>query len=327
MIRVRHILRQTKRGARLSLQRARNRQNPLILMYHRVADVKHDPWFLAVRPDNFAAQMRMLAKYRKPVSLDWMVDELRAGRRHPGTVAVTFDDAYRDVLENAKPVLTELNIPATVFVTTGKLGSQSGFWWDKLSEAVMPLERMPDTIDLSFMRHSDRDAVEIIRKSGDIVALHMQLWEIVNMLDTIEQREAAVEEVQAKLSKGEPPVAPVMSPEDIRELVNGGLITVGAHTISHPSLPRLKVAEQRVEIGESRKYLEDLLGEKVLRLAYPFGDFDPRAEDTARELGFSYALSTVEGTVKYMGDLFRLPRYDMRDWNGPQFKRKLNWFN
>jgi peptidoglycan/xylan/chitin deacetylase (PgdA/CDA1 family) len=310
-----------------ALRRLRGRNNPVILMYHRIADVPVDPWKLAVHPDNFAAQMRVLAKHRKPVPLDWMIAELRAGRRHPGTVAITFDDAYRDVLENAKPVLAELNIPATVFVVTGALGKPNGFWWDRLAAAVLSLQTMPESLDLSFLLHGDRDAVEAIRRNGNVAALHMKLWAIVNLLDTVEDREAAVDEAHAKLATADPPPAPVMTPEDLHDLVDGDLITVGAHTVSHPSLPRLTMAEQRAEIGESRQYLETLLGRKIQSLAYPFGDFDSRSEDVARALGFDYAVSTQPGTVKYVGNIFRLARYDMRNWNGHQFKRKLNWFN
>lgn len=308
-------------------RRLRARQAPLILMYHRVADVALDPWKLAVHPDNFAAQMRVLAKERQPVSLDWMVQELIAGRRHQGTVAVTFDDAYRDVLQNAKPVLEEMNIPATVFVVSGALGKQHGFWWDRLANAVLTLKRMPDAIELSFITYSDRHAVEAIRASGNITSLHLRLWEIASQLDTIDEREAAIDEVQNAFGITDMPSVPVMSREDIGTLVEGGLITVGAHTTSHPMLSSLKRSEQRAEMQESRQFLEELVGQDVPRLAYPFGDFDSRSEDIARELGFAYAVSTQPGTVKYAGNLFRLARYDMRNWTGPQFRRKLKWFN
>jgi peptidoglycan/xylan/chitin deacetylase (PgdA/CDA1 family) len=44
-------------------------------------------------------------------------------------VAITFDDGYRDLLENALPVLRELELPATIFVPTELVRSRAGFQW------------------------------------------------------------------------------------------------------------------------------------------------------------------------------------------------------
>jgi peptidoglycan/xylan/chitin deacetylase (PgdA/CDA1 family) len=45
-------------------------------------------------------------------------------------VSVTIDDGYVDALQFAKIILEKQNVPATIFVTAGYLGSE--FWWDKL---------------------------------------------------------------------------------------------------------------------------------------------------------------------------------------------------
>src|SRR3990167_5893285 len=135
-------LNRLRRGARRLLAGPQ----PAILMYHRVAQPQADPWGLAVSPTNFAAQMRALKRLRRPVSLDEMAQRLANGALERGMVAISFDDAYRDVLTNAKPVLQDLGIPATVFVVTGKLGDERGFWWDRLAAAVLSgdlPERLP----------------------------------------------------------------------------------------------------------------------------------------------------------------------------------------
>jgi peptidoglycan/xylan/chitin deacetylase (PgdA/CDA1 family) len=45
------------------------------------------------------------------------------------TFAVTFDDAYRSVYDNARPVLAALGVPATVFVPTALVGSERPMAW------------------------------------------------------------------------------------------------------------------------------------------------------------------------------------------------------
>ena len=47
-------------------------------------------------------------------------------------IVVTFDDGYADNLINALPIAEAKGVPITIFVTSGVLGSRSGFWWDRL---------------------------------------------------------------------------------------------------------------------------------------------------------------------------------------------------
>ena len=55
------------------------RDRPIILMYHRVARLAHDPWQLAVSPDRFAEQIEALVQFRHVVPLHWLVAQLAQG--------------------------------------------------------------------------------------------------------------------------------------------------------------------------------------------------------------------------------------------------------
>lgn len=316
------LRRKLKRLARGVLGRA----DPVILMYHRVADVAIDPWGLAVSPENFAAQMRALKRVRKPVSLDFMVKEMLARRPPAGAIAITFDDAYRDVLRNAKPVLQALDIPATVFVVTGHLGRKTGFWWDRLAEAALGPKQPSAAPIPSLLAGEDRRGIEVAFASGDAEALHLALWHAIRLLQP-GQRDAAVDQVAAAFGAAEIADIPIMTPEEVRELVAGGLISVGAHSVSHPSLPSLSIAEQRAEIGCSKEELEAIVGEPVRRLAYPFGDYDSHSEAAACDLGFDYAVSVETGSVTDPAARFRLPRHDIKNWTGREFAKRLRWLN
>jgi peptidoglycan/xylan/chitin deacetylase (PgdA/CDA1 family) len=300
--------------------------DPIILMYHRVADAVIDPWGLAVHPDNFAAQMRVLKQTRQPVPLDWMVEQLLVGKRPKGMVAITFDDAYRDVLRNAKPVLVELDMPATVFVVTGLLGSEQGFWWDRLASAVFGGSDQAGGLNFSFLERDDQHDIDRFHAGGDKDALHLKLWNRIRVLAP-GPREQAVDEVAAALGPHSADDAPVMTIEDIRELIDGGLISVGAHTVSHPSLPSLSTEGQHAEIAQSRQTIEALIDQPVRRLAYPFGDYDERSQKIACDLGFDYAVSVEAGAVVDPAARFRLPRHDIKNWSGAEFGKRLRWFN
>lgn len=297
---------------------------PVILMYHRVAEPAVDPWGLAVSPENFAAQMRELRRSRKPVPLDHMVERMRAGTLETGMVAITFDDAYRDVLRNAKPVLEQFDIPATVFVVTGKLGEERGFWWDRLACAVLGGTLPAALPPLSFLDADARREIDAAIESGNRAALHMSLWSRIRVLPP-DERDAATGEIATAFGAGVYDAAPVMTETELGELTQGGLIDLGAHCVSHPSLPSLSAEDQRSEIRQSREKLEALTGAPIRRLAYPFGDYDERSIGIARDLGFDYAVSVEAGPVGDPAARFRLPRHDIKNWTGAEFRHRLRW--
>lgn len=103
----------------------------MILVYHRVANVSHDPLQLCVSPHNFREQVIYLKKHFNLVPLSRMVEDLKSRRIQEKTVAITFDDGYADNLYAALPVLEEINVPATIFITAGNIDSQEDFYWDK----------------------------------------------------------------------------------------------------------------------------------------------------------------------------------------------------
>jgi peptidoglycan/xylan/chitin deacetylase (PgdA/CDA1 family) len=98
-----------------------------VLLYHRISD-DHDP--LALRPVKFRGQMEYLAA-NSFHALDAVtaLDLLFAGQLEPRTVAITFDDGFEDVLDNAQPVLAELGFSATVFVATAVIDGDASYGW------------------------------------------------------------------------------------------------------------------------------------------------------------------------------------------------------
>ncbi len=128
-----------------------------ILMYHAVeepaADVLHPKNYVA--PDRFAAQMRALLEWGyTPITLDDWLGYRDGGARIPRRpFIVTFDDGYRNVRENAWPVLRELGIPAAVFVVSGRIGGTND--WEPPAEHVLQL------MNADELRSLDGDGITI----------------------------------------------------------------------------------------------------------------------------------------------------------------------
>ena len=126
--------------------RLSNRFHPTarILLYHRIAEVKNDPYQLAVSPDNFREHLEYLRNHFRVVSLAQLANELKAKKIINHTVAITFDDGYADNWQNALPILKELNITATFFITVSAIDQHIPHHFFPNSKTAMP--KMGNTV-------------------------------------------------------------------------------------------------------------------------------------------------------------------------------------
>ncbi|UJA19999.1 polysaccharide deacetylase family protein [Thermoleophilia bacterium SCSIO 60948] len=92
----------------------------------------------------------------------------------------------------------------------------------------------------------------------------------------------------------------------------GGLASdgwqVGSHTLSHPRLPELDVAEIERQLAGSKRELEDRLGFECTSLAYPYGLLDDRARAAAERTGYANAVGTARCRPAGPADPYSIPR-------------------
>ncbi|MCX6353637.1 MAG: polysaccharide deacetylase family protein [Candidatus Aureabacteria bacterium] len=98
--------------------------------------------------------------------------------------------------------------------------------------------------------------------------------------------------------------------QEIREMRKGG-IRFGAHTVSHPHLTEISPRAARSEIVDSKKALEDGLGEEVTFFCYPYGFLNRPVRDLVEEAGYRGACCNSPGRLWPDGDLFALKRVTM----------------
>lgn len=292
-----------------------------ILIFHRV-HAETDALFPS-EPDanRFRELMQFLCSCFRFVSLDEAVQALREGRLRPGTVVVSFDDGYRDNLEVACPILSELGIPAAFFVATGFMAG--GLMWnDRLIESI----RGAPGGERELSRELARILAEPKLATGQPVSrrdLCLRSLAAVKYLPPAE-REQAVGRIQSAL--GAAPGSLMMDPEQVRRLRDYGM-TVGGHTINHPILSGLAEDEARHEIAGGKRALESVLGETVRYFAYPNGkpgvDYSARDVGLVREAGFEAAVSTEWGVAGPCADLHQLPRFTPWDRDPARFGLRL----
>lgn len=104
----------------------RARSRGAIFLYHRVNDYAND--VLTVDTETFAAQLMAISeRYPLSSSAD-IVDRIYAKKPiPPTTVAIHFDDCYRDILTNGAPIMRTLGVPACAFINSGYIGTSRTF--------------------------------------------------------------------------------------------------------------------------------------------------------------------------------------------------------
>ena len=113
-----------------------------------------------------------------------------------------------------------------------------------------------------------------------------------------------------------------LTAENIKELDDTGLVEFGSHTKYHAYLTRGSLEEARVEMEDSKAYLEQLLGKPVYSIAYPFGVYNQEIQALAEELGYAVGMSLRGGAEQDTSELYELRRIIIT--NGTTIAEVLN---
>lgn len=316
----------------------------LILLYHRVAEVPTDPQLLCVSPAHFVEHLEVIRHTAAVVPLREM-DDGRSAATDAGRLAITFDDGYADNLHQAKPILERFDAPATVFAVSGAVGSDREFWWDELDRLLLQRDAMPPGLRLKIgeevvewdlaavaagddgNREQDRRWSVLERNGNPRQELYRSLCTMLRPLPSV-SREKALDELAGWTGRVRTarPTHRALSAGELADLTAGGLIEVGAHTVTHPVLAALSTAQQQAELSECKAALEGLLARSVNSFSYPYGtrkDYTPATVRAVQQAGFTRACSNFAGVVGARTDPFQLPRMLVRDWGGEEFARRL----
>jgi len=288
----------------------------LVLIYHRVLPAADPLQPGEVTLDAFRWQMETVARCFRVLPLGEAVERLREGTLPARAAAITFDDGYADNHELALPVLDRLGLPATFFVTTGRLGRW--MWNDAVIEAVRAARRPVDASALNLGRLGVSGATERLATLRRILGTLKEMPR--------EPRDAEVERLVEQAGAALPEGL-MMSRGQLRALHAAGM-ELGAHTVSHPILAHATPEEARAEIADSRAALEAIADAPVWLFAYPNGrpgiDYTTEHVRLVAELGFRGAVSTQWGAnLTGRADPYQLRRFTPWDATPERFAARL----
>lgn len=298
-------------------------RNVQILTYHRVT--RSPDSFLPSMPLRvFERHMECLKRQFHVLDLSEAVNAMARQSVPCNAVVVTFDDGYRDNYEYAYPVLNALSMNATIFLTTGVVGTDQVLWHDRVF-------RMFGTTSARVLRGFGPGGADLplgtplqTEASRDRVLLYLKSCEP-------ESRDKTIDELAKKLDVKEPSPGRrlMLDWEEVRDMHRHG-IAFGGHTVTHSVLSRIPIERAEWEVAESKTAIERELKARVTAFAYPNGqpgDFNAVTKRLLRRTGYTCAVTSVFGSNSLgdrRSDPLELRRDSPHSCSSTMFAARLN---
>jgi len=252
----------------------------------------------------FERQIEHIAKHYNVLPLEDIAQRAHRGRSVRGCVAITFDDGFRDNYLNAYPILRRLGLDATIFLTTGYIDSGETPWFIKLRHMFMTTQENR----FHFKLGNQEVDMPMETPPQKFACSNVAMTYLKTCPDG--ERPAALERLRERLKVTVAPEGLMLDWKEIKEMAGNGM-SFGAHTVNHPVLSQVTLADAEMEIRASKQRIEQELGMPVLSFAYPFGrraEFSDRIPPLLRSLGFTCAVTTEPGSNLPGEDLYQLKR-------------------
>jgi peptidoglycan/xylan/chitin deacetylase (PgdA/CDA1 family) len=280
-----------------------------ILAYHRIwdepaCDFAFDEQLISATSEDFQRQMEWAKRHFEIVSFADLHACQKENKAWPQrALIVTFDDGYADNYTHAFPILKELNLPATIFLSTSYMDEPRLFWWDAIAYCVKHTSLAQVHISgvssqpLSFQGDKAR------RRATD---------EILRWVKSVPEEEK--NQFMARL----PDLLGVNLPADIssahqlnwqqiKELSNQR-IEFGGHSITHPILTNISATQLEEEIAGSKRAIETHIQKEVLVFSYPNGQCSLAVQEAVQRAGYAYSTAYFAGVAHPSQGCYDLPR-------------------
>ena len=275
-----------------------------ILMLHRCE--KYDTTkllpneILKISPQYLEQFIQKAVKTHVFLSLDELLEPLP----EKPFIVFTFDDGYKDNLKKALPVFEKYGVPFTVYVTTCFPDYTANLWWFVLDDIISTN---------SVIKTSDGIVWDCGTKQRKI-DVYMALRKIILKFPAEDFENKFTEYFSDyKINLKEKTKELALSWDEVKQLAESPLCTIGAHTLNHVNLAEMDDDAAYQEILQSKQLLEEKTGKQVSHFAFPFGtanEVTEREYALAQKAGFKTAVVSYGGNITDLSEksLFKLSR-------------------
>lgn len=221
---------------------------------------------------------------------------------------ITFDDGYEDNYIYAYPILKKLNIPFVIYVSAGLVNDHTPIWnYPLIIERIIKMNSELNINGHRYICATEEQKSEVFRQLKVLLFSlpYAHLYEDFRRLFA----EYLTDDVFPQNT---------LTWEQITELSNDPLCTIGSHTMTHCRLTiDIDIASLQYELGESKSLLEQHIGKPVTHLSYPYGwktDVSAEAIAFAQQIGYKTALRSFGGPVREKDiDMFNMKRIQINE--------------
>ena len=293
-----------------------------ILTYHGVVE-KYQDKFLErnfVTREDFIRQLDFLQKKFKFISIPQIVE---ANRQFSNEIAITFDDGYENNIA-AADILTERNIPFTIFLTTGLLGKVGRGIWPVDLELLLLKGGLTEICLLNEIWYLENDEqrrvaykrIKQLFKALNSTAKDKLMQELSNLYPVYE-----LEELHAKFNSFN-----MLSVEQAVNLSMNPLCNLGCHGYLHELLhPNQDESVVASEIVKSKEQFKLYFGFEPEYFGYPNGDYSTASEKYLKNAGFKAAFLNSPTPLININNRFEFPRLNIPN-NFNVFKSQVNHY-
>lgn len=242
-----------------ALFRLLSRSRGVILTLHRVlpespADFSPNA-ILQVRPDFLDYCLERLRDLGIDiVTLDEALERLASPRKGRQFVVLTFDDAYRDNLQHALPILRAHEAPFTLYVPTAFVDGIGQLWWQSIEDIIARQDAV------AFSEDGQTEYVDTRTLAQKQEAFERLYWRMRKLPEA--ERLALLEaftsaygyDLQRQCREL------IMDWPELRLVAGDPLCTIGAHTVHHFELAKLTAEHARHEMFQSVEIIEAQFG-------------------------------------------------------------------
>lgn len=235
------------------------------------------------------ALVKALSRIADIVSIHELVRRQAADRSTRGLAAITFDDAYASIAVAVREIFRPRSAPISAFVISSAACRGARLWWDRLEDIA------PRLSAVRWRQFESRVGVPEQFRTGQPSAYGplrpLRQWILYRYRgEWPSELNDALEELESETGIASRQRS--MTYAELRSLAEeDGYVEFGVHTVNHRVLPLLSRDEALFEIQECHRALVAELPGVVPVLAIPFGLFDQRTADVAREAGMTASLS------------------------------------
>lgn len=259
-----------------------------ILLYHGVTKTnsngiencsnKH------IKSEEFEKQIKWISENKNVVSLRNIEDK-------PNSVAVTFDDTFKNVYDIALPILKKYEVPATFFISTAFIGTNKNFWVDRIEHMINFSKK--ENIEFNDVLYNVNDNYNKINTLTKIKSYLKKCKpsDRENLLNNIELQTGWVDNVEVENYKN-------LDVDEVKMLDCPPMYEVGGHTVNHEILSYLTDDDLNFEISECIKTLENILKRKIDLFSYPEGQqkhYNQKVINCLKRNGVVICPSAIDG--------------------------------